>query len=881
MPRFSITQTSFNAGELSPNMYGRIDVGKYASGAETISNFIVKEEGGLVRRSGTRFVLECADSAKKSRLIPFVFSTDQAYVLEFGDQVIRVFSDEVAVSARDNTFTVASNEVIFESDEFVKQDHGYRDGYPIRFTTDSADLPAPLVIDTTYYVSLLPQVTATDVDVTTEIWSSTGHGLRGDATNRVGPYLVWPVDDDDDGIAWLPTGVDAKTEYWIGPEDADTFKLYTAKTGGALVTVSAKDANTHYLFTPTADAKRDYFHVSTDGTVANIIDLADNGTGVHTSTATWTGNSGIVEIDSPYTEDELFEIQYVQSADVLFIVHANHPPMQLGRFSNTQWQLDEVVFEDGPYLSQNTTVTTMDLGTQVDTNKWNVAFSSTEGVNGGAGLSAGDLGRMVRIEDNTPTPDAVAWGRIIGIVSTTDFHMEPGVTWPAAPETTWRIGEFKEGNYPGTVSFFEQRLAFAGMPESPQTLHASRSGDFTHFGPTSVPSETITVQDTDSLNYTIGDNQVNTIVWLATARNLIMGTPGGVFPVYASTANEAVTPTNINVTKATSAGGKLIRAHTIDNRIVYVSRTTRKTYGLSFSFELDGFIAQDLTLLADHIAESGFTELDCAFEPDPIVYFVRTDGALAVMTFKPEQEVNAWAKWAVGGSFGTGNAVIESIAVVPSSDETHDTVYLSVKRTINGATKRYIEFVEDEFTSETAQDDAFFVDCGLTYSDPVTAIGKTTPVTNLDHLEGETVSVLADGGVHPDVTVTGGQITLNDDYNDIHVGLSYTSTFKSLRLNRPDPEGSSLGKSARLDHIAVRFLNSMGGKYGPSASQLDTIVLRDPSDPMDTAPPPFTGDIKLSFEGGFSRELYVVLEQVQPIPFGFLAMTYMGQEGSR
>ena len=93
MARVAVQLTNFTGGELSPRLDGRNDIAKYNSGCKTLENMIVYPHGSASRRSGTQFVAEVKDSTKKTRLIPFEFSTVQTYILEFGDQYIRFYKD--------------------------------------------------------------------------------------------------------------------------------------------------------------------------------------------------------------------------------------------------------------------------------------------------------------------------------------------------------------------------------------------------------------------------------------------------------------------------------------------------------------------------------------------------------------------------------------------------------------------------------------------------------------------------------------------------------------------------------------------------------------------------------------------------------------------
>jgi hypothetical protein len=250
------------------------------------------------------------------------------------------------------------------------------------------------------------------------------------------------------------------------------------------------------------------------------------------------------------------------------------------------------------------------------------------------------------------------------------------------------------------------------------------------------------------------------------------------------------------------------------------------------------------------------------------VWFVRNDGVLIGLTFDQDQKVLAWHRHILGGAFSTGNAVVESIASIPAPDGTFDELWLVVKRTINGSTKRYIEYMHQPF--EDGQDittEAFFVDSGLTYSG-----APTTSITGANHLELTTVSILADGAVVPDVVVTGGTITLPQAASEVHIGLGYTSRAKMLRPEAGAADGTAQGKLKRMHRVIIRFLASVGLTIGARGSDeegaptLDDVVFRDAAMNTNEAVEPFSGDKMVPWPGDYDREGYVVFEQTQPLP---------------
>jgi hypothetical protein len=233
----------------------------------------------------------------------------------------------------------------------------------------------------------------------------------------------------------------------------------------------------------------------------------------------------------------------------------------------------------------------------------------------------------------------------------------------------------------------------------------------------------------------------------------------------------------------------------------------------------------------------------------------------------PDQNVFGWSRQILGGSFGTGNAVVESVATIPSPDESHDQTWAIVKRTINGATKRYVEFFEDIFEEATDITDAYFVDSGITYDSTA-----ATSITGLDHLEGETVSILADGMVAPDQMVVNGAVTLATAASTVQVGLAYNADIETLNLEANTQQGTRQGKLSRIARLAVRLHNTVGGKCGRDADNLDVLPGRTSATPMGTPVQPFTGDVAVPFNGGYEAEATMYFRQDQPLPMTILAV---------
>jgi hypothetical protein len=422
----------------------------------------------------------------------------------------------------------------------------------------------------------------------------------------------------------------------------------------------------------------------------------------------------------------------------------------------------------------------------------------------------------------------------------------------------YELGAFSETTgYPAHVTLFEERLVFANTFNNPQSLFFSVGGDYTNF--------TGGIDDDDALTYTIGSNQVNVIRYLASSRSLIVGTSGGEFNVRA-TEDAPISPTNTVIRQQARHGSASVQPAVVSNKVLFIQRASRKMREIVYDFASDSFLAPDLTILAEHITESGVKEIALQQEPSNNIWAVLNNGKLACLTYRREEDVVAWTSHLLGGSFGSDSfGHVENVAVIPGElDE--DEVYFVVKRTINGATKRFVERLS-AFDFGTDVTDCFFVDSGITYDG-----SATTTITGLDHLEGETVSILADGASHPDKVVSSGQITLDRSASKVQVGLGYDSILQTMRLEAGSVQGSAQGKTKRIRDLTVRLFRSVGLLVGESEESLDRISFRSSANPMDQAISLFTGDKDIEFRGGFDPDGFIVIKQNQPLPLTVIAI---------
>jgi len=559
------------------------------------------------------------------------------------------------------------------------------------------------------------------------------------------------------------------------------------------------------------------------------------------------------EISSPYLTAELFDIKFSQSADVMYIVHPNHETMKLSRTGHTNWSLTEVDFTDGPYLEPNDTTTTLTPASASTGTGVNITASAVTGINGGSGFLATDVGRIISFNSGLAKITARTSTTVVVCTITKAFANTDA-------KTDWKLGAFSDTTgHPSSVSFFEQRLVFAGTTAEPQTLYFSKSGDYENM--------TAGTDADDAMIYTIASNQVNAIRYLKAQRTLIVGTTGGEFTVSADGTDAAITPTNITIKKQSSYGSANVDAQPAGNSILFLQKAKRKIRELTYNFDVDGYVAADLTILNDIVTKTGINEMAYQQEPDSILWCVRDDGVLSGLTYQRSENVTAWHRHVFGGSFGSGDAVCESVASI-SGNLTEDELWVIVKRTVNGATKRYVECFSEFDFDETTATDFRFVDSHLTYDG-----SATTTLTGLSHLEGQTVSILADGATHADKVVSSGSISLDRSTSKAVVGLSYDSVLQTMRIEGGAAEGTSQGKTKRISKVTLRLFETVGAKVGPSLTNLETVPFRTSSDPMDTPVSTLiAGDKEIEFRDDYNTDGFIFIKQDQPLPLSVLAI---------
>jgi hypothetical protein len=903
-------QENFNAGEFGARMAARVTFDKYQNAGSICENILPLPQGGFTRRAGFRYIADAVSPADAPWLIPFVFSTLQAYILELGASTVRFFKDQGQISAA---------------------------------ATDA------VIVNGTF-----------DADITSWTDRSTGTGTAVFSALHGGSLALTSSGLSDLARAYqavtVSTGLNAEhvLSFEVNGSVGVPFKVRVGSSlGGSEYYDSAVDRTVgqHTIqFTPTASPF--YVEFEQENLGAKVIYVDD----------VKLLNDEPVALSTPWGSDVAPLISYAQSADVLYLCAGEAVrPYRLDRYGHSSWALSPPLFDDGPWLAQNFTTTTL-LASATTGNNVTLTASSVVGINKGAGFRTTDVGRLVR-SLVAGTPDAWSWAQITGYTSTTVVTVDILGTnpFPAGAVDEWRLGEWNDTDgWPAVVGFIQQRLGFAASPPEPQKFWLSKSADTVNFQDEDL---TGVVQDDSSISYRFAALQVNTIRWLASRKRPVVGTQGGNWTLNSDGA--VLTPSDISADFEVTGGVARLPPIEVRARLLFAQTQGRKL--LEFADVLTtrgaaGYDSFDLTLLNDRILTSGIRQMGFAQEPDSVVWVVREDGQVPTLTYQPEQTVVGWARQIHGGSFAGGNAVVESVAVIPGQNGSGQfknsidrfEVWVSVKLTINGSTVRYIECLEGAYTGdEDLQQDAFYVDSGLTLDNPVTITGITqadpgvvttatvhgfvnadfvrivrvvgmsevdgvtfkvanvtsntfeltdwddvavdtsgygayaaggevrktvTALSGLGHLEGETVKVFADGAVQVDQVVASGAITLEEAASVVHVGLAYPWTWKSLKLAYGAELGTAVGQPKNISDITLVLLETADGSITASTVDSDGVNVSSAldlrkADAVDgDAVPLYTGEQLLGLVAGYDQDLRLLLTGSEPSPCTVLAV---------
>lgn len=608
------------------------------------------------------------------------------------------------------------------------------------------------------------------------------------------------------------------------------------------------------------------FSFSTTQTM--VLEFGDLYVRFHTMGATLLDGGVPYEVVTPYLEADLSDLRYVQSADVLTIVHPNYAPRELRRLGATNWVLQTINFN--PAISPPAAPTVTATRASSPTNLRDYLYKITAMVDGSTEESLGSASGTTNQTNNllqTGAFNVITWAAVagagryrvyrednglFGYVGETDAltFKDEGVTadlsiTPPNIKPTFTGA----GNYPAAVSYYQQRRVFGGTNTQPQNVWMTRSGTESNIT-YSLPS-----RDDDSLSFKVSAREANTIRHIVPLQDLVLLTSSAEWRLDGS--NGPLTPSNIKVGPQSYVGCNNAQPIIVNNSLIYAAARGGHVREMGYSQDAGGYITGDLSLRSTHLFDTlRIEDMAYAKAPIPFCWMVSSGGKLLGFTYIPEQQIGAWHQ------HDTINGEFESIAVVAEGEE--DALYCVIKRQINGAQVRYVERLHSR--SFVDPEDAFFVDCGLTYSG-----APAGTITGLNHLEGQEVAILIDGAVHPRRTVTGGSITLDVEGSVVHIGLPITADAKTLPLAF-ETGGMGQGRVKNVNKVWLRVYRSSGIFTGPSFDRLTEAKQRT-TEAWGTPPALKTEEIEVMVESDWTDSGSICVRQADPLPLTILSMS--------
>lgn len=538
----------------------------------------------------------------------------------------------------------------------------------------------------------------------------------------------------------------------------------------------------------------------------------------------------LYRVGTPYNAVDLDEIDNEQSADVMYLAHLNYAPTKLIRHAHDDWEFLTITF--GPTNASPTSVS----ATAVVVNDDSVLS------NGDANHNASyfpqiasyvitaidnDTGQESRASSaDTATNDltlkrnynTITWSgtgdkyrifksdnqQAYGYIGTTtgttftDDNIGPDLTdGPPTGENPFPGA----GDYPSTVTFFEQRLMWARTQNRPNAFWGSKSGDYEN-NDTSSP-----LKDSDALSASLVAGRVNAINQLVSTTSLLALTSDAIFAITGTGTDDPLTPTQIRTRRQIGRGSSRLGPLVVDTVVFYKPSVGASVRTINYDFSVNGFQSNDVSIFSPHFFD-GFSIAWWAYaqEPRSLIWVGRSDGKVLCFTWEQEQQVWGWTLCDFGGEALNGCVISEA----GTDGRVEDRLYLVMKRTVNGAEKHYVERMAAVHWE--TQEDCCFLDCAVTYAFET----ATNVLSGLEHLEGETLTALADGNVVDGLVVSGGQVTLQDAAFKVSIGLPYTALIETLPLNMQTQQGSIIGRRSSVAEAVISVVDTRGVFAGPT-----------------------------------------------------------------
>lgn len=868
-------QRAFNGGEVSPSMFARIDDGKYQTGMALCKNFLIEPQGPIVMRPGFKYVNHTKHAGKKARLISFNFSISQTMVLELGERYVRFHTQGQTV--------LGNNGQPYE----IETPYIEADLFDIHYV-QSADVMT--LVHPNYPPKELRRYGATDwrlVDIKFGSSLSAPTGLSAsqtinkDVTNPTDYKRTYAVtallaDGTEESVRSSSVTIDCNpygdgsynTIRWNAVAGAGLYRVYRDQ-GGVWAYVGQTDTTQIIDENITPDASI---------TPPHYDDAFYSSKGI-TSVRVNNGGSGYVP--AKYITDFVNVCEYDWGDG--YKQQSTGFPVNIQSKANLTWEIEDpnghgsgadirlitgetYAATGGPASGGRTAcVTGIEIrsrGIGYDNPKlvikchnrhWQLAtlyrFPLT---------TSHDVPKIVVTDSTGYGADLVPVienGRVVSVTirSGGQNYSSPNLSVVSSTgggaSLSANVGQAPD--YPGAVSYFEQRRWFGGTQNRPNNLWATRPGTEADMS-FSLPS-----QSDDRIAVRVAAREANRILHIVPLAQLMLMTGAAEWRV-SPLNSDAITPESMSVRPQSYVGASNVQPLVVGSSMIYGAGRGGHLRELGYNYEAGGYISGDVCLRAPHLFDN-LTIVDLAYSkaPSPVVWAVSSSGKMVAMAYVPEQQVGGFSTIETKGS-------IESACVVAEGDE--DIVYVEVMRTVNGQAVRFVERMNERQYTDLKE--CVYVDCAGTYRGEA-----KKEITGLTWLEGETVSILADGAVEPQQVVKDGKITLTYPAEIVHVGLPFTADMKTLPVAMALQDGSyGSGHKKNVREVFFRVVNSSGTQAGPSFDKLSEYPSRS-TEFAGNVPEPITDEIGFQIQPQWSQSGQVCVRQKYPLPLRIVSMT--------
>lgn len=933
MPKASPLQPSFSGGEWSPKVQGRTDNERSKTAAATITNYLPTTEGPLIRRPGFNYTgANVKDPSKPPNFIEFKFSQTQNYVLEFGDQYMRIFTNQAQITTTSTHFKVSgyygtSDTPIHSSNFYAMRSSPLQLPGELMLTSSIVVSSTIFEIQTPYIHPDVFDLKVSQKEDTLFIVHSSYPTYKlqrfGNETWQLkhaffidGPYLpinTYKTPGDSLNVL-LAAGI---APFIVSPANVNQYDLVTGPIRTCSSVFISGTSNLHQVVT----AGSHNFQTGDKVVIRGVAGASQVNNGTSTiASMFWE----IIKINNT-----AFELVGSASAGFAYsgsgyIYPALFQPLAAPDTFNDVDRTISLIRADGGRA-------------------WGTIDTVT------------DMSRARVIVDGNFSP----------LVTGTSLTTMVGY-WQLSPWSPL-------SGYANAIALHQDRLFLSGTPQRPSRFDASVISEYENF---QASGSSGLVTDKNALNFNVAADQLDVIKWLKSdVQGLLGGSMSTEWCITPNNQGGALTPTTINAKNTSDFGSHNAAAVKAGNATLYVQAGQRRVRELNYFYQVDSYRSTDLSELADHMTASGIKKLMVQREPISVIWGLREDGQLICMCYgRDDQALKVgWARASFGGASDTAGTapIVRSAAVIPSPDGSYDQLWCSVQRFINGTSVVTIETMQPLYSEESKQEDAALLDCAGFYDSPVTITGISSPgsavvtaaahgfsngdsvlitkviglnssitdingvihtsslvnyrsftvaststnafwlqdfgssfintntygvyfsggevrklvtsVSGLTWLKNETVDILADGKIHGQAIVnSAGVVTLSYGAAKVRIGYAYNSDGRSLRTDAGSGDGTSIGKMQRVSRAAFLLRNVGDFSIGPAFDKLtpmsDISRFQADNTPADQAPPLFSGIARESVASNFDFNGQICWRQSSPLPGMVQSLTKIIEE---